>query len=96
MTIEAPADAVWPWLAQLGQDRAGFYSYECLENLAGCQMHNADEIHPEWQQREPGETVYLHPLNGLPRRALRARPRARARELGRVRARAARARTARG
>ena len=29
-------------------------------------MHNADEIHPEWQWREPGETVYLHPLNGLP------------------------------
>ena len=60
------AEAVWPWLAQIGQDRAGFYSYEWLENLAGCQMHNADEIHPEWQRRELGETVYLHPLNGLP------------------------------
>jgi hypothetical protein len=66
VTIDAPPDAVWPWLAQLGQDRAGFYSYECLENLAGCEMHNADEIHPEWQQRTPGETVYLHPLKGLP------------------------------
>ena len=66
ITIEAPPAAVWPWLAQLGQDRAGFYSYECLENLAGCRMHNADEIHPEWQQRETGETVYLHPLKGLP------------------------------
>ena len=66
MTIEAPPEAVWPWLAQLGQDRAGFYSYEWLENLAGCDMHNADEIHPEWQEREPGDTVYLHPLNGLP------------------------------
>ena len=49
VTIEAPPEAVWPWLAQLGQDRAGFYSYEWLENLAGCEMHNADEIHPEWQ-----------------------------------------------
>jgi hypothetical protein len=66
VTIEAPPEAVWPWLAQLGQDRAGFYSYEFLENLAGCEMHNADEIHPEWQEREPGDTVYLHPLNGLP------------------------------
>lgn len=66
ITIDAPAAAVWPWLAQLGQDRAGFYSYERLENLAGCQMHNADEIHPEWQQRDIGETVYLHPLKGLP------------------------------
>ena len=66
VTIDAPVDAVWPWLAQVGQDRGGFYSYESLENLAGCHMHNADEIHPEWQQRRPGETVYLHPLTGLP------------------------------
>ena len=66
VTIEAPPEAVWPWLAQIGQDRAGFYSYDWLENLAGCEMHNADEIHPEWQWREPGETVSLHPLNGLP------------------------------
>lgn len=66
VTIEAPAEAVWPWLAQLGQDRAGFYSYAGLENLAGCRMHNADAIHPEWQTRELGEMVSLHPLNGLP------------------------------
>jgi hypothetical protein len=66
VTIDAPVDAVWPWLAQIGQDRAGFYSYEPLENLAGCDMHNADEIHPEWQAREVGELVYLHPRTGLP------------------------------
>ncbi len=64
--IEAPADRVWPWLAQLGQDRGGFYSYEWLENLAGCRMRNADRIHAEWQHREIGEKVMLHPLNGLP------------------------------
>jgi hypothetical protein len=28
-------------------------------------MHNADEIHPEWQQRGPGEIVFLHPRSGL-------------------------------
>jgi hypothetical protein len=66
VTVGAPVEAVWPWLAQIGQDRAGFYSYEWLENLAGCEMHNAAAIHPEWQSREPGDTVYLHPLNGLP------------------------------
>jgi hypothetical protein len=64
VTIDAPVDAVWPWLAQIGQDRAGFYSYEALENLAGCEMRNADEIHPEWQPRAPGETVFLHPGTG--------------------------------
>src|SRR4051794_10385237 len=66
ITVEAPVAAVWPWLAQLGQDRAGFYSYEALENLAGCEIHNADEIHPEWQERARGETVPLHRLYGLP------------------------------
>ena len=38
MTIQAPVEQAWPWLAQLGQDRGGFYSYEWLENLAGCEM----------------------------------------------------------
>lgn len=65
VTIDAPVEQVWPWLAQIGQDRGGFYSYEWLENLAGCEMHNADRIHPEWQHRELGETVHLHPAGGL-------------------------------
>jgi hypothetical protein len=65
VTVAAPIEEVWPWLAQLGQDRGGFYSYEWLENLAGCRMRNADRIHPEWQRREVGETVLLHPLSGL-------------------------------
>jgi hypothetical protein len=65
VTIDAPVEEVWPWLAQLGQDRGGFYSYEWLENLAGCEMRNADRIHPEWQYREVGETVHLHPAGGL-------------------------------
>lgn len=60
ITVHAPVQAVWPWLAQIGQDRGGFYSYEWLENLAGCQMHNADHIHPEWQQRAVGDIVKLH------------------------------------
>jgi hypothetical protein len=64
--VDAPPEAVWPWLAQIGQDRGGFYSYEWLENLAGCRMRNADRIHPEWQNREVGEKVMLHPLNGVP------------------------------
>jgi hypothetical protein len=66
VTVEAPAGDVWPWVAQIGQDRAGFYSYEWLENLAGCRMRNADRIHPEWQHREVGETVLLHWAHGLP------------------------------
>jgi hypothetical protein len=67
VTIAAPVERVWPWLAQIGQDRGGFYSYERLENLAGCEMRNADRIHAEWQRREIGEPVPLHPATpGLP------------------------------
>jgi hypothetical protein len=65
VTVDAPAEAVWPWLAQVGQDRGGFYSYEWLENLAGCRMRNAERFHPEWQHREIGDTVLLHPAFGL-------------------------------
>jgi hypothetical protein len=65
VTVDAPVDAVWPWLAQIGQDRGAFYSYAWLENLAGCRLRNADRIHPEWQHRDVGDTVLLHPLSGI-------------------------------
>jgi hypothetical protein len=65
VTINASPEEVWPWVAQIGQDRGGFYSYEWLENLAGCEMRNAEDIHEEWQHREIGETVFLHPTGGL-------------------------------
>jgi hypothetical protein len=65
VTVDAPPAAVWPWIAQIGQDRGGFYSYTWLENLAGCHMHNADRVHPEWQHRTVGDTVLLHPSAGL-------------------------------
>lgn len=58
VTIRAPARAVWPWLVQLGQDRAGFYSYDWLERAFGADIHNAERIHPEWQARALGDTVF--------------------------------------
>jgi hypothetical protein len=57
ITINAPAESVWPWLAQLGQDRGGFYSYDWLERLFGDRIHNADRIHPEWQSIKSGDLV---------------------------------------
>jgi hypothetical protein len=65
ITINAPADRVWPWIAQLGQGRGGFYSYDFLENLVGCDIHSADRIEPEWQQLEVGNEVRLAPQVGL-------------------------------
>lgn len=58
--VEAPAADVWPWVAQIGADRGGFYSYQWLENLIGCQVRNAAAVHPEWAAREGGE-LRLHP-----------------------------------
>jgi hypothetical protein len=58
--VDAPAAAVWPWIAQIGADRAGFYSYTWLENLVGCRVRDATRIHPEWQARV-GDRLVLHP-----------------------------------
>ena len=55
------ADQVWPWIAQLGQGRGGFYSYDFLENLVGCDIHSADRIVSEWQNVKIGDEVKLHP-----------------------------------
>lgn len=57
ITIQAPAAAVWPWLVQMGQDRAGFYSYDFLERLVGAGIHNADHIVPEWQDLKVGDLM---------------------------------------
>ena len=65
ITIEAPPEDVWPWVVQLGADRGGFYSYDRLENLAGCRLHSADTIAPEWQQLAVGDLVRLHPQVAL-------------------------------
>lgn len=59
VTVEAPAAEVWRWLMQIGQDRGGMYSYERLENAIGLDIHNADEIRPEWQHLAVGDEVRL-------------------------------------
>lgn len=49
VTIKAPTSAIWGWLAQIGQQRGGFYSYEWLENRLGCQITNANQVVPLWE-----------------------------------------------
>jgi hypothetical protein len=58
--VKASAADVWPWVAQVGADRGGFYSYQWPENMIGCQVRNAATIHPEWAARAGGE-LRLHP-----------------------------------
>jgi hypothetical protein len=58
--IDAPASAVWPWLAQMGPSpRGGAYTYDWIENLLGLDMHSADTILPQFQRPEVGETIGL-------------------------------------
>jgi hypothetical protein len=59
LTIGAPADEVWKWLVQIGQDRGGFYSYTFMENLVGAGIRNTNEIKPEWQELKVGDLVRL-------------------------------------
>jgi hypothetical protein len=63
--VRVAAEQVWPWIAQLGQGRGGFYSYDVLENLVGCDIHSADQIVPQWQTITVGDQVKLHPEVGL-------------------------------
>jgi len=65
VTVRAGVADVWPWIAQLGQGRGGFYSYDFLENLVGCDIHSADRIVREWQSIDEGDELKLHPQVGL-------------------------------
>jgi hypothetical protein len=57
VTIDEPPEDVWPWLVQYGQGRGGFYSYDAVENLIGCDIHSTDRILPEHQHLEPGDII---------------------------------------
>jgi hypothetical protein len=56
--VAAPPSAVWPWLAQMGPaPRGGAYTYDWIENLIGLNMHSADEVLPEFQHPQVGDTI---------------------------------------
>ena len=58
ITIDAPASAVWPWIAQIGPSpRGGAYTYDWIENLLGLDMHSTDRVLPEYQHPQVGETL---------------------------------------
>ena len=58
ITIDAPADDVWPWLAQMGPSpRGGAYTYDWIENLLGLDMHTADRVLAEFQHPAVGDTI---------------------------------------
>ena len=52
VTIDAPPAKVWPWLVQMGWDRAGWYSWDRLDNGG---RRSARSLHPEWQELSVGD-----------------------------------------
>ncbi len=58
ITIDAPPEAVWPWLVQVGCLQAGFYSNDLLDNFA---HPSARHLIPELQRLEVGQWVSMSP-----------------------------------
>ena len=52
ITIDAPPQAVWPWIVQLGFGRAGFYSYDVFDNAG---RPSATRILAEFQDPQVGD-----------------------------------------
>ena len=58
ITIDATPHDVWPWLVQIGSGRAGWYSYDRLDNGG---QPSADAILPEFQSLEIDQLVPMIP-----------------------------------
>ena len=82
ITIGAPPEDVWPWIVQMGYRRAGFYTYDVVDNGG---YPSADRVLDEYQTFAVGDWAF--PMNGffgvelplnetvrLSRQSLRGRP----------------------
>jgi hypothetical protein len=58
VTIDSPLSQVWPWLVQMGCDRAGWYSWDRLDNGG---VPSSEQIHPEWQELSLGDHLASTP-----------------------------------
>lgn len=56
LTVEARPEEIWPWLVQMGYRRAGFYSYDRLDNAG---IPSAERILPEYQGLKVGDEIPL-------------------------------------
>ena len=58
VTVDAPPEAIWPWLVQIGYQRGGLYSYDWLDRLFGfLDCPSATQILPEFQQLAVGDKI---------------------------------------
>ena len=73
ITINAPAAKVWPWMVQIGNQRAGWYSWDGIHRLLGVAgsvddpRGSANRIIPELQDLQLGDEIRMMPADmGLP------------------------------
>ncbi len=65
ITIQAPAEEIYPWLIQMGDTRGAYYSYTFIENMfmmvakTEDRYVNADRIHAEWQNPPVGQGMIM-------------------------------------
>jgi hypothetical protein len=67
ITIAATPEEIWPWLVQLGFGRAGWYSYDWIDNDF---KPSADRILPEFQELGVGDRILMMPSMGFEVRAV--------------------------
>lgn len=58
VTVNAAPAAIWPWLVQMGAKRAGWYSYDWIDNLG---RHSSEQILPEYQDLAVGDLIPMSP-----------------------------------
>ena len=58
ITIDARPEEIWPWIVQIGYDRAGFYAYDLLDRLG---KPSAERIMPEFQDPRIGDWIAMSP-----------------------------------
>lgn len=59
VAIDAPPKDVWPWLRQMGCQRAGWYSWDVLDNAG---VRSADRVVPDLQRLEVGDILPARPM----------------------------------
>jgi hypothetical protein len=62
VTVAARPEEIWPWLVQIGYRRAGYYSYDRLDNAG---LPSAERILPEYQNLKVGDEIPLDRVNRM-------------------------------
>lgn len=57
--IDAPREKIWPLLNQLGQDKAGFYSFSMFERGVHFLIHNTYTPQERWQHTKVGDWCFF-------------------------------------